>query len=107
MQYLVSVLHTGTEVAADDEMKAIGAFNQKVRDGGHRVFAAGLELPESGIVFDNRSGEDLVAPSAKTSSEEYMAGFWIFEVSDEAEAIALATEASQVCNRRIEIRRIL
>ena len=34
-------------------------------------------------------------------------GFWVIEVSSEAEAHALAAEASQACNRRIELRPVL
>jgi hypothetical protein len=42
-QYLMSVLTDSTDLATDDEMAAITAFNQdELMGGGHWVYANGL-----------------------------------------------------------------
>jgi len=42
MQYLVSVIHDGTELATPGEMAAIDVFNERLQTEGHWVFAAGV-----------------------------------------------------------------
>ncbi len=37
-------------------------------------------------------------------SKEYLAGVWVWEAPDLATALELATEASKVCDRKIEVR---
>ncbi len=37
-------------------------------------------------------------------SKEYLAGVWVWEVPDLDVALKLATEASKVCDRKIEVR---
>ncbi len=47
MQYFVSVIDDRTSSGTPEEMVAIDAFNDRLRSGGHWVFAAGLAAPES------------------------------------------------------------
>jgi hypothetical protein len=42
MQYLVNVIDSHSNSGTDEEGVAIHAFNEKLRTGGHWVFAAGL-----------------------------------------------------------------
>jgi hypothetical protein len=37
-------------------------------------------------------------------SKEYLAGAWVWEAPDLDVALKLATEASKVCDRKIEVR---
>ncbi|HMT90493.1 MAG TPA: hypothetical protein PKC73_12745 [Dermatophilaceae bacterium] len=48
-----------------------------------------------------------MAGDAEVTGTAYLSGLWIIEVSDEAAALALAREASLVCNRRVEVRAFL
>jgi hypothetical protein len=48
-----------------------------------------------------------VAEGPAVVSDEYMAGFWVIEAADDETARALALEASNACNRRIEVRAFL
>jgi len=41
------------------------------------------------------------------STREYLSGFWVIDAADHETALALATEASKCCNRRIELRPFL
>jgi hypothetical protein len=40
-------------------------------------------------------------------ADDFMAGLWIIDAPSESDVHRLAGEASQVCNRRIEVREIL
>jgi hypothetical protein len=52
MQYFMSVIADGTELATPSEMDAIDAFNDKLRAGGYWVYANGLAEPNSATVID-------------------------------------------------------
>ena len=135
MLYLLSVIDDATATASDDEMAAIRALNGRMRAAGQRVFAGGLAAPSTARTIDNRDGRGLVAPGAAVTGPAvtdqagtdgagtdragtaqagtaragtaYLSGLWIIEVPDEAAALALAAEASRVCNRQLEVRAFL
>ena len=107
MQYLVSVIHDGLDLATSDEMAAIDVFNDQLRAGGHWVFAGGLGAPSAATVIDNRDGAAVVTDGPFLESKEYLAGFWILEAPDLDVALRLATEGSKACNRKVEVRPFL
>src|SRR6476659_2878115 len=100
MQYLVSVIADGTELAAPDEMAAIDAFNDRLRAGGYWVFANGLAEPSTATVIDGRGEEPLFTDGPFLESKEFLAGFWILEAPDLDVALKLAAEGSNACNRK-------
>ena len=57
MQYLVSVIADGTELARPGEMAAIDAFNDRLRAQGYWVYANGLADPSTATVIDGRGEE--------------------------------------------------
>ena len=107
MRFLLSVIDSQTGTATADEMTAIDAFNDGLRERGQFIFAGGLSAPDLAKVIDNRSnrGEVNVGPLHK--GNEYLSGFWIVEAKDEEAALTLANEASLACNRRVESRSLL
>ena len=107
MQYLLSVIADGTEVALPGEMAAIDAFNDQLQAEGHWVFAGGLGLPDTATVIDNRGSEALFSDGPFVETKEHLAGFWIVEAPDLDVALALAAEGSKRCNRRVEVRPFL
>jgi hypothetical protein len=107
MQYLVSVIDDTTGAATPSEMAAIDAFNERLRAGGHWVFAAGLASPGTATVIDNRRGEALLTDGPFVESKEYLAGFWVMEAADLDAALGLAAEGSRACNRKVEVRPVL
>ena len=107
MQYLFSVIHDQAGLATPDEMAAIDVFNDRLQAEGHWVFAAGLGLPSTATVIDNRGGEAMVTDGPFLESKEYLAGFWIMEAADLDVALKLAAEGSKACNRKIEVRPFL
>jgi hypothetical protein len=104
MQYLISVIHDQAGLATPEEDAAIDVFNERLQAEGHWVFAGGLASPNTATVIDNRGEEALVTDGPFIESKEYLAGFWIIEAPDLDVALALATEGSKACNRKIEVR---
>lgn len=107
MKYLVSVIHDDTGLATAAEMDAIDVFNDRLQAEGHWVFAGGLGSPDTATVIDNRGGEPVITDGPFVESKEHLIGFWIIEASDLDEALALATEGSKACNRKVEVRPFL
>ena len=107
MQYLLSVIADGTDVALPGEMAAIDAFNDQLQAEGHWVFAGGLGSPDTATVIDNRGSEALFSDGPFVETKEHLAGFWIIEAPDLDVALALAAEGSKRCNRRVEVRPFL
>ncbi len=106
MQYLVNVIDSRSNSGTADEMVAIDAFNDKLRAGGHWVFAAGLADPTSSTVIDGRGDTPVITDGPFVETKEWAAGFWIIEAPDLVVARALMTEGSKACNRRLELRQI-
>jgi hypothetical protein len=107
MRYLVSVIDDTTGSATPDEMAAIDVFNDRLMAEGHWVFAAGLAVPSSATVIDNRGEEALFTDGPFLESKEYLAGFWIIEAADLDVALKLAAGGSKACNRKVEVRPFL
>jgi len=107
VQYLVSVINDSSDLATQEEMAAIDAFNDRIKAAGHWVFAAGLRSPDAANVIDNRGDEPLFSDGPFVESKEYLVGFWIMEAADLDVALKLAAEGSKACNRKVEVRPIL
>lgn len=107
MQYLLSVIHDSTGAASPSEMAAIDVFNDRLQADGHWVFAGGLGFPYTATVIDNRGAEAIVTDGPFVESKEHLSGFWIITAPDLDAALALATEGSKACNRKVEVRPFL
>jgi len=104
VHYLLSVIDDATTLASDDEMTAITAFNHRLRDNGHFVYANGLTDPSLALRIDNRSGDALIENGTLVTGLEHYSGCWIIDAESPELAKALATEASACCNRKFELR---
>lgn len=107
MRYLFAVIDTQSNSGTPEEMVAIDSFNEKIEAAGQRIMAAGVAAPTSALLIDNRNGLGSVVTGPAVLSDEYMSGFWVIEASDDATAREIALEASQACNRKIELRAFL
>jgi len=107
MRFLMAVIDSASDPGRPEEPVAVDAFNDKIEAAGQRIIAAGVARPDQSEVFDNRHGAGLVSSGPVTAADDYMAGFWVIDVEDRSVAEALAAEASQACNRRIELRPFL
>jgi hypothetical protein len=107
MQYLVSVIDDKPSSTTPAEQADIDAFNDRLQEEGHWVFAAGLASPSSATVIDNRGEEAIFTDGPFLESKEYLAGFWIMEAADLDVALKLAAEGSKACNAKVEVRPVL
>ena len=105
MQFIISVIDTQTRPPhTPEEMKAIDDFNLKIEEAGQRVFACGMDAPETATVFDHRDGNSASTAGAHHQTSEYFSGFWIVKVDSLETAQRLAAEGSKACNRKVELR---
>src|SRR3954469_7695338 len=107
MKYLVSVIHDKRELGTPSERDDISAFNLRLKERGHWVFAGGLTFPETATVIDNRGETAVFSDGPFLESKEYLAGFWIMEAPDLDAVLELAAEGSKACNRKLEVRAFL
>ena len=87
-------------------MKAMGKFNNELRDAGALLLADGLKPTSHAarVAFDGPSRRVIDGPFAET--RELVAGFWLWEVKDIDEAIAWVKRCPNPmpCPSEIEIR---
>ncbi|GAA1680905.1 YciI family protein [Glycomyces endophyticus] len=107
MQYLVNVIFDRSDSGTAEEAVAIDAFNDRLRAGGHWVFAGGLADPSASTVVDGRGDEPVFSDGPFAETKEWAAGFWIIEAPDLDVALSLMADGSKACNRRLEIRPLL
>jgi hypothetical protein len=107
MQYMVSVIHDKANNGTQEEMDAVDVFNDRLIAEGYWVFAGGLASPSTATVIDNRGEEPIVSDGPYVETKELLAGFWIIQAPDLDVALALASEGSKACNRRVEVRPFL
>ena len=106
MKFVISVIDNLSNSGTPDEMKAIDAFNDKLRADGNWFFACGLEAPSTATVIDNRAGARLATGKPLFDAPENVSGFWIIEAADHETASRLAYEGSMACNRKVELRKL-
>jgi hypothetical protein len=104
MQYFLSVIANGTELANPGEEAAIDAFNDRLRAQGYWVYANGLADPNTATVIDSRGEEPVFTDGPFLESKEFLAGFWIIEAPNLDVALKLAAAGSKACNRKLELR---
>lgn len=104
MQYLVSVIDDKSNPGRTDTGAAISEFNERLIAEGYWVFAGGLADTATATVIDNRGEQPMLSDGPFVESKEYLAGLWVWEAPDLDVALRLATEASRVCCRKIEVR---
>ncbi|MBD3941150.1 hypothetical protein IF188_05485 [Microbacterium sp. NEAU-LLC] len=107
MQYLINVIDDPTTRSTLEERDAVDAFNDRLQADGHWVFAAGLADPADSTVIDGRGDEPVFTDGPFLEAKEWTGGFWIIDAADLDVALALMSEGSKACNRRLEVRPIL
>lgn len=89
-------------------------FNAALRASGELVSAEGLASPqEAKIVRAGKNGEP-ITDGVFPESKEFLAGYWIVDVENEQQAVALAAKASAApgpggkpMNMPIELRQVM
>lgn len=104
MQFQISVIDDHSRDHTSAERQAIDDLNDKMVSLGYRVFAGGLELTSKAQVFDYRDGASSQSAGTLFSAAENYSGLWIIDVPSVEIAQQLAIEASESCNRKVELR---
>jgi hypothetical protein len=108
MRFVISVIDSQTRSPhSPEEIAAIDAINVEMQNAGYRVFAGGLDAPETAAVFDFRTGSQVQTEGPFKPGSEFFSGFWIIDVPNREIAESLAKKASTACNRKVELRPIL
>ena len=104
MKFLISVIDDLSGSGTPEEMKAINAFNDGLREKGYWVLAEGLIDPATAVVIDNRAGANIATDGPQFAGKENVSGFWIIDVPNKEIARAMAFDGSKACNRKVELR---
>ena len=107
MRNIIFVIDDGLVSTGEDEMDAIGAYNDSLKAAGQFVMAEGIHSGANATVIDNRAGAGLISPGSLYNEPERYTGFWIIDADDEALARDIAGRASLACNRKVERRAYL
>lgn len=94
----------GSKEEMEEAFAATGAFNDKLHESGHWVFAGGLEPASTATVVDGRGKTPVVTDGPYLETKEVIGGFWVIDVPDLDVALALAAEASAACRGKVEVR---
>ena len=107
--YLLSVHNNDTPVYptpehAERAYAATGSVNAEMHAAGVWVFAGGLGPSTAARVVRARDGVIERTDGPYLESKEHIAGFWVLDVADEAEALAWAERATVACEGDFEVR---
>ena len=117
-QYFLTVPHSSADEPTMESMQqndpaeleavfaAVGAFNQALEESGALRYAAGLHPPSTARTVDATGSKTRVLDQPFVTAEEYVGGFWIIEVANDAEALMWTTRAAEALRARIEVRAV-
>lgn len=87
-------------------MADTGAFNKRLMDGGHFVYANGITDPSEAILVDNRDDAGKQSKERYIKAKGYLGGFWVVQFDDDETAVKWAHDASKACHQTVEVRRM-
>jgi hypothetical protein len=86
-------------------MAFMGEFNTELDKTGEAVEARGLAFPGEAKTVSLVDGQVVVTDGPFAEAKESLAGYWVFDVRDEARAIELASKVV-VWAERVELRQV-
>jgi hypothetical protein len=93
-----------SEEAMKEAYAETSAFNERLQEEGHWVFADGLGPVTTATVVDGQGAEPVFSDGPYLESKEYIGGFWIIDAPDLDVALKLAAEGSKACRGKVEVR---
>ena len=112
MKYMLIMRDTQEAVEASEEVdfeeiiNAMGAYNESLIKAGVFVSAEGLAPAAEGLVVDFAGEKPIVTDGPYGETHELFNGFWILEVSSQAEAVEWASRAPLGPGSKMEVREI-
>jgi hypothetical protein len=100
-----TMMETRSREWVTEMMAFMGSFNAELERTGEAVEARGLAFPAEAKTVSLVDGQVVVTDGPFAEAKESLAGYWVFDVRDEARAIELA---SQVVGwaERVELREV-
>jgi hypothetical protein len=95
-----------SEEAMKEAHADTGAYNERLREEGHWVFAGGLGAVTNATVVDGQGAKPAFTDGPYLEAKEYLGGFWVIDAPDLDVALTLAAEASKACRGKVEVRPI-
>ena len=95
MRYLMSIMSSPESEAQDAEpapetYEAMAAYNEEMVKAGVLLAGEGLAPTSEGAEVIFRDGEATVVDGPFTEAKEFIAGYWVIQVSSRAEAVEWA-----------------
>ena len=94
------------ELANDEHIKAMGKFNEALRQAGVLLAVDGLRPPSAGARVSFRSGKPAVLDGPFAESKEIVGGYWMIQVKSKEEAIEWARRCPGRDARFVELRQV-
>ena len=110
MRYMIIVKATPDSEAGimpkPEVFEAMGKFNQQLIDAGILLAADGLHPSTQGARITLEDGKHVVKDGPFAETRELIAGYWIIQVKDKAEALAWVQRIPFDEGETIELRRV-
>lgn len=95
MRYLMSIMsdpesEAGTQEPEPEIYEAMAAYNEEMAKSGVLLAGDGLAPTSEGAEVVFRDGEATVVDGPFTEAKEFIAGYWVIQVSSHAEAVEWA-----------------
>ena len=110
MKYMLMMFGDADEMMAQRSpewvqgmMAFMGEFNEELSKTGELVEARGLSFPKTAKTVSLVDGQVVVTDGPFAEAKEALAGYWVFDVPDEARAIELAGRVVRWADR-VELR---
>ncbi len=88
-----------------DAMVEMGKFNEELIKAGVMLGGEGLAASSQGAKVRFQGGKTTVVDGPFAEAKELIAGFWLLDVKDKAEAVAWARKAPMGDGAELEVRR--
>ena len=100
-----TMMHIRTPEWIAEMIEFMQTFNEDVAKSGELIEARGLADPGKAKTVSLVDGQVVVSDGPFAEAKESLAGFWIWDVKDEARAIELATKILPWA-QRVELREV-
>jgi len=107
MKYVVMIFRSTDRTWTDEDQHALGRLIElkgELAATGELVSSEGLLPPEEGRIVQIRDGAQVVTDGPFGEAKEQLAGFFMIDVPDDAQAEALAARVSAAVGDRVELR---
>lgn len=89
---------------SDQTRRDIDVLNDEMVAAGIRRFVGGLQPPGKARTIRKRDGRLHVTDGPFVEAKDYVGGFWVLDVADEAEALDWGRKAVIACRAPVEVR---